>query len=132
MYNQPSRVRYAYGGVRVSSKEQGLKDSPQAQMEQINRYAEHNNIVIIDFIKFYESGSKKDQPMQRAIDQIKHDKRVELFIVKSIDRFTRGGFKPYGDLKEQLEKLNIGLIDTFGVIGNQKINTLEYLGLEYD
>ena len=54
MYNQPSRVRYAYGGVRVSSKEQGLKDSPQAQMEQINRYAEHNNIVIIDFIKFYE------------------------------------------------------------------------------
>ena len=70
--------------------------------------------------------------MQRAIDQIKHDKRVELFIVKSIDRFTRGGFKPYGDLKEQLEKLNIGLIDTFGVIGNQKINTLEYLGLEYD
>ena len=68
MYNQPSRVRYAYGGVRVSSKEQGLKDSPQAQMEQINRYAEHNNIVIIDFIKFYESGSKKDQPMQRAIE----------------------------------------------------------------
>ena len=132
MYNQPIKVRYAYGGVRVSSKEQGLKDSPQAQMEQINRYAEHNNIVIIDFIKFYESGSKKDQPMQRAIDQIKHDKRVELFIVKSIDRFTRGGFKPYGDLKEQLEKLNIGLIDTFGVIGNQKINTLEYLGLEYD
>ena len=59
MYNQPSRVRYAYGGVRVSSKEQGLKDSPQAQLEQINRYAEHNNIVIIDFIKFYESGSKK-------------------------------------------------------------------------
>lgn len=132
MYNQPTRMRYAYGGVRVSSKEQGLKDSPQAQMEQINRYAEHNNIVIIDFIKFYESGSKKDQPMQRAIDQIKHDKRVELFIVKSIDRFTRGGFKPYGDLKEQLEKLDIGLIDTFGVIGNQKINTLEYLGLEYD
>ena len=74
MYNQPSRMRYAYGGIRVSSKEQGLKDSPQAQMEQINRYAEHNNIVIIDFIKFYESRSKKDQPMQRAIDQIKHDK----------------------------------------------------------
>ena len=56
----------------------------------------------------------------------------QLFIVKSIDRFTRGGFKPYGDLKEQLEKLDIGLIDTFGVIGTQKINTLEYLGLEYD
>ena len=30
MYNQPSRVRYAYGGVRVSSKEHGLypEDGP--------------------------------------------------------------------------------------------------------
>ena len=127
-----NKVRYAYGGIRVSSKEQGLKDSPQAQQEQIERYAEHNNVVIIDFIRFYESGSKKDQPMQRAIDQIKNDKRVDLFIVKSIDRFTRGGFKPYGDLKEQLDSLNINLIDTFGVIGTQKVNTLEYLGLEYD
>jgi hypothetical protein len=50
--NQRSRVRYAYGGIRVSSKEQGLKDSPKAQQEQIDRYAEHNNIVIIDYIKF--------------------------------------------------------------------------------
>ena len=130
--NQRSRVRYAYGGIRVSSKEQGLKDSPKAQQEQIDRYAEHNNIVIIDYIKFYESGSKKDQPMQRAINQIKNDPRVELFIVKSIDRFTRGGFKPYGDLKEQLDELNISLIDTFGIIGTQKVNTLEYLGIEYD
>lgn len=127
-----SRVRYAYGGIRVSSKEQGLKDSPKAQQEQIDRYAEHNNIIIIDYIRFYESGSKKDQPMQRAIDQIKDDSRVELFIVKSIDRFTRGGFKPYGDLKEQLDVLNIGLIDTFGIIGTEKVNTLEYLGLQYD
>ena len=38
MYNQPSRVRYAYGGVRVSSKEQGPKDSPQAQMSGFLRY----------------------------------------------------------------------------------------------
>ncbi len=132
MNNYKSRIRYAYGGIRVSSKEQGLKDSPKAQQEQIDRYAEHNNIVIIDYIKFYESGSKKDQPMQRAIDQIKNDSRVELFIVKSIDRFTRGGFKPYGDLKEQLEILNISLIDTYGVIGTEKVNTLEYLGIEYD
>ena len=104
-FGNRGRVRYAYGGIRVSSKEQGLKDSPKAQQEQIDRYAEFNNIVIIDYIKFYESGSKKEQPMQRAIDQIKTDKRVELFIVKSIDRFTRGGFKPYGDLKEQLDEL---------------------------
>lgn len=130
---QPAhRIRYAYAGIRVSSKEQGLKDSPQAQQEQIDRYAAQNNIAIIDYIRFYESGSKKIQPMQRAIDQIKHDTRVELFIVKSIDRFTRGGFKPYGDLKAQLDDLSIDLIDTFGVISSQKVNTLEYLGLEYD
>ena len=131
-FGNRGRVRYAYGGIRVSSKEQGLKDSPKAQQEQIDRYAEFNNIVIIDYIKFYESGSKKEQPMQRAIDQIKTDKRVELFIVKSIDRFTRGGFKPYGDLKEQLDELNINLIDTFGIISSQKVNTMEYLGLQYD
>ncbi len=131
MIYQP-RVRYAYGGIRVSSKNQGLKDSPKAQQEQIERYAEQNNIIILGYIRFYESGSKKEQPMQRAIDQIKDDPRVELFIVKSIDRFTRGGFKPYGDLKEQLELLNIGLIDTFGVIGTEKVNTLAYLGIEYD
>ncbi len=39
---------------------------------------------------------------------------------------------PYGLLKEQLDVLKIDLVDTYGVIGTKKINTLEYLGIEYD
>jgi site-specific DNA recombinase len=124
----------AVAAIRVSSVKQGTQgDSPEAQKEQIERFAESHNIVIKKFFVFLESASKEQQPMQEAIDYCKNPKNeIRLFIIKSIDRFTRGGSYSYDHLKLQLEKGNVSLIDIYGIIGSQKVNTLEHLGVQYN
>ena len=70
--------------------------------------------------------------MQKAINFCKDPKNdIQLFIVKSIDRLTRGGGSPYDQLKLQLENCNVSLVDIYGIISSQKVNTLEHLGLKY-
>lgn len=119
--------------IRVSTTKQGTDgDSPEAQREQLLRYAETHNIHIKEQFVFLESGSKEEQPMQQAINYCKdHKNNIQYFIIKSIDRFTRGGGSPYDQLKLQLEKLDISLVDIYGVISSQRVNTLEHLGVEY-
>jgi len=82
---------------------------------------------------FLESASKEEQPVQEAIDYCVNSKNdIQLFIIKSIDRFTRGGSYLYDGLKMQLERKGVKLIDIYGVIGTQQINTLEHLGVSFD
>jgi hypothetical protein len=132
MYS-PSKPQRAVAAIRVSTTKQGTEgDSPEAQREQIERFAASRNIKIVKVFKFLESASKEIQPMQPAIDYCKDPKhRVDLFIVKSIDRFTRGGSYSYSALKLQLELCNVRLVDIYGIIGVQKVNTLEHLGVSY-
>src|SRR6266704_682135 len=115
--------------IRASSAKQGFDgDSPDAQREQGVRFAEQQNIEIIDTLVYLESASKEIQPMQDVINYCKkHKDEIDVVIVKSIDRFTRGGSFFYDQLKMQLEPFNIDLIDIYGVINNTKVNTLEHL-----
>ncbi len=123
----------AVAAIRVSTDKQGRDgDSPEAQREQIVRFAESKGITIKKFFVFFESAFKEEQPMQEAIDYCKNKKNdTQLFIIKSIDRFTRGGSYSYDHLKMQLDKSNVRLIDIYGIISSQKVNTLEHLGFEY-
>jgi site-specific DNA recombinase len=129
----PQTSKNAVAAIRVSTTKQGTDgDSPEAQKEQIERYAESRGIVIKKFFVFLESASKEQQPMQEAIDYCKDPKHeIELFIIKSIDRFTRGGSLSYDLLKSQLDRCSVTLVDTYGVISNEQINTLAYLGQQY-
>ena len=130
MYEQESAV----AAIRISSLKQGLQgDSPEAQKEQIERFAISRNIKIKKFFIFMESASKEEQPVQEAIDYCKNSKNnIQLFIIKSIDRFTRGGSYLYDHLKMQLERSNVKLVDIYGIIGHQDVNTLDHLGVTYD
>ena len=123
----------AVAAIRVSTTKQGTEgDSPEAQKEQIERFAETKGITIKKFFVFMESASKEQQPMQEAVDYCKDSKNaVDLFIIKSIDRFTRGGSLSYDMLKTQLERSKVQLVDIYGVISSQQINTLDHLGFEY-
>lgn len=123
----------AVAAIRVSSVKQGVQgDSPEAQKEQIERYAAAHNINIKKFFVFLESASKEQQPVQEAIDYCKNTKNdVQIFIIKSIDRFTRGGSYFYEDLKMQLEMNGVRLVDIYGVIGQLQVNTLEHLGVSF-
>ncbi len=124
----------AVAAIRVSSVKQGTDgDSPEAQREQIERFAETHNINIRKIFVFLESGSKEKQPVQEAIDYCKNPKNnIQLFIIKSIDRFTRGGSYFYDGLKMQLDQKGVKLIDIYGVIGTHDVNTLEHLGVSYN
>ncbi len=124
----------AVAAIRVSTTKQGTDgDSPEAQREQIERFAESRGIKIKQYFVFLESASKEQQPIQQAIDYCKNPKNgINLFIIKSIDRFTRGGSDVYNPLKQQLEQAGVTLTDIYGVIGSQKVNTLDHLGFEYN
>ena len=128
------KLENAVAAIRVSSVRQGTQgDSPEAQKEQIENFARAHNINVKKFFIFLESASKEEQPVQEAIDYCINSKNdIQLFIIKSIDRFTRGGSYLYDGLKMQLEKKGVKLIDIYGVIGTQQINTLEHLGVSFD
>jgi site-specific DNA recombinase len=132
--DNPVNIENAVAAIRVSSAKQGTDgDSPEAQKEQIERFAKTHNINIKKFFIFMESASKEQQPMQEAVDYCKNPKNdIQLFVIKSIDRFTRGGSYSYDHLKMQLERYGVKLIDIYGVISSQKINTLEHLGVSFD
>ncbi len=124
----------AVAAIRVSSVKQGLQgDSPEAQKEQIEQFAKAHNINVKKFFIFMESASKEEQPVQEAIDYCESPKNdIQLFIIKSIDRFTRGGSYLYDHLKMQLTRYHVRLVDIYGIIGAQDVNTLEHLGVKYD
>ena len=124
---------YAVGAIRVSTEKQGRDgDSPDDQKKQIDRYGDSHNMPIRKYFAFLESGSKVKQPMQEAIDYCKDPKnQIKYFIIKSIDRFTRGGSRIYEDLKEQLDACGVSLVDVYGVISAEKVNTLDHLGFTY-
>lgn len=128
-----NNIKYGVAAVRVSSDKQGLQgDSPESQLQQIKIMAQRKDIIISKVFEFIESASKEIQPNQKAIDYcLNKNNQISYFMVKSIDRFTRGGSKFYAKLKDQLDDHNIQLIDTYGIIGESKINTLDHLGVKY-
>lgn len=127
------RPRIGLLAIRVSSDRQGLDgDSPEAQREQGERYAATHGIIITETIILMESASHEKQPMQKVIDACKvKSKGIEIVLIKSIDRFTRGGGDYYGPLKKQLTTLGVSLIDMYGIIGQRQVNTLEHTGFTY-
>lgn len=131
--NNFSPTENAVAAIRISSVKQGLQgDSPEAQKEQIERFAATHGIHIKKFFIFMESASKEEQPVQEAIDYCKNPKNdVQLFIIKSIDRFTRGGSYLYDHLKMQLTRYGVRLVDIYGIISSQEVNTLEHLDVQY-
>lgn len=132
--NSQTAQENAVAAIRISSVKQGLQgDSPEAQKEQIERFAQAHNIKIKKFFIFMESASKEEQPVQEAIDYCKNPQNdIQLFIIKSIDWFTRGGSYLYDHLKMQLTKYGVRLVDIYGIIGSQEVNTLEHLNIQYD
>ena len=126
--------RYAVAAIRISSVKQGLQgDSPEDQKQQIERFADTRGITIKKYFIFMESASKVQQPVQEAIDYCTQDaNHISYFIIKSIDRFTRGGSYSYDHLKRQLVAHNVALLDIYGIISSQEVNTLEHLDVEYD
>ena len=123
MTNLTPPTKNVVGAIRVSSTRQGTEgDSPEAQREQIERFAANKGWVIKKFFVFLESANKEQQPMQEAVDYCKNPaNKIDGFIIKSIDRFTRGGSLSYDLLKTQLEAAKVKLVDIYGIIGTNQV-----------
>jgi site-specific DNA recombinase len=135
------KVENAVAAVRVSHTKLRMQgDSPEQQQEQIKLKDEQlsNSLgVTIKITKWFElvesaTGDLDMQPINKVIEYCKDPKhKVKYFLFKSIDRMTRGGSIIYGLLKMQLAKYGVKIVDVYGIIGNNEVNTLEHLGLEY-
>ena len=134
-------IIYACAALRVSSTKQGLEgESNKDQRNQIEKYiysiglSMGCQIKIKQWFEFVESasGGLDVQPILKAIEYCKtQDGVIKFLVVKSLDRLTRGGSTTYSLLKMQLARYGVEIIDTYGVVGHQKINTLEHLDVEY-
>ena len=78
---QPLASKSAVAAIRVSTTKQGTDgDSPDAQKEQIERFAADRGIIIKKFFVFLESASKEQQPMQEAVNHCTDAKNgIDLF-----------------------------------------------------
>ncbi len=134
MQSEQLRPRNTLLGVRASTIGQSIDgDSPEAQIEQGIQFAPTHNLRIIQTLTYLESATKEKQPMQNLIDYALDPKNgIEVILIKSIDRLTRGGSYFYDQLKRQLDPHGIELMDMYGVISNSKVNTLEHLGIQYN
>lgn len=127
-----NRTRNGLLAIRVSSGKQGRDgDSPEEQRQRGESRAATGNIKIVDTAILIESASHAYQPMQQIVERCKANPAIEVVLIKAIDRFTRGGAEAYIKLKEQLDRLNVILIDTFGIIDPRTVNTLEHTGFSY-
>src|SRR3989344_6918530 len=120
---------YCVIDCRVSDPIQ-LKGGSLDDQEVIGRLvAEKLGVTVAKVFKKPHSATTTERDdFQEVIDYIEKDNRpIKYYIVKSLDRLTRGGYMEYLRLKNELEKLKIEIVDAQGVIQPKK-NTLEHLG----
>ena len=135
-----SQIEHAIAQVRVSSIKQDTQgDSPDQQKDLIENKKKQVELakgvsIVIDKWFDYAQSASGDIELQPIISVIEYCKThpVKYLFIKSIDRFTRGGSTTYGFLKMQLAKYGVQIIDAYGVIGQQSINTLDTYKIEYD
>ena len=134
-------IAYGFGFKRVSADKSLIAgDSHSDQQKQIELRSEqlgkllNLNIVIDKWFDLSESASGEFdmQPILKALEYCKISKKVYKYgFIKSIDRETRGGATIYGQLKLLFSRYGIQLVDVYGIISTQEVNTLSHLGIEY-
>lgn len=118
---------------RVSSSKQAQQGESLSEQEKICRaIAQRDNLNVVKVFREQFSGRSEDRPVIEEIFSFikKNPRKIDTLLVRSLDRFSRGGTSSYENLKEKLANKGIKLIDSHGMIQESK-NTLAHLGLEY-
>ena len=135
------RIANGVNVERVSSQKQGLQgDSHNDQEKQlpiaIARVEGQYNvkIKIVRNFQLTESATVELelQPLYKILQECKKMKdKPEFVFLKSIDRASRAGGTVFLQLFEMFKLEGIMLIDVYGIIQNQTINTLQHLELSF-
>ena len=119
---------------RVSTATQAQEGESLDVQEKICRgIAERHELKVLKVFREPFSGRKEYRPIfdGEIMAYIKtHPNEVTYLIVKSIDRFTRGGSLPYERIKQELCRYGVELMDSTGIIQPMK-NTLDHLDIAY-
>lgn len=122
--------KQAVAYCRVSSTKQAQQgESLEEQAIDCQEIAKQKGAIVVPNGNIFQdafSGRKDHRPaFDAAMAYIKnHPGEVDYFIVRDIDRLTRGGGVVYAQLKAELEKYGVELVDGRGVI-QPSLNTLE-------
>jgi site-specific DNA recombinase len=120
--------------TRVSSAKQAHEgESHDVQQGIIVAFAENRGWDVDKIWNESFSGRKSKRPVfLEILDYLDaHPGRIEFYIFRAIDRFTRGGPTEYELMKRELQKRGVQMVDTNGMIQASQ-NTLADLGVEYD
>lgn len=137
-------IEYAIEIGAVSSEKQlftGDSHEDQARQMQlaIQRLETTHKCKIVVKKRFNITGSRSGEidvqplldPIGYCKEQNRHKVIIKFALLKSIDRATRAGAIVYGYLKNEFIKAGVTLVDTYGIISTQTVNTLEHLGISY-
>lgn len=141
---QYTQMEKAYGITieAVSSQKQGLiGDSHADQAKQLLLAISRTESVIgkeVKIVKDYKlTGSRRvdleRQPLYQVLQDAKNLKpKPQFAFLKSVDRSTRSGALVYAQLKALFIKEGIQIVDVYGVISSQTINTLAHHDVEFE
>ena len=134
---QKTKPQTCLASARISSSQQMAGESLDDQVRVLKAFAERKGLQILPDgsveVEVF-TGTKRRPVYEEHIQYIKdHPNTVGYYLIRYIDRFTRGGASNYQDLKKELSDLGVTLIDTNGIIQESRnMQELDDLGFEYD
>ena len=131
------RPKTCLASARISSHQQMAGESLDDQVRILKASASQKGWKIlpdgeVDIEIF--TGTKRRPVYEQHIQYIKENPgKVGYYLIRYIDRFTRGGASVYQDMKKELADLGVMLVDTNGIIQESRnMSELEELGFEYE
>ena len=134
---QKERPKTCLASARISSQQQMAGESLSDQVRVLKSSAEQKGLKILPdgevAVEIF-TGTKRRPVYEEHIQYIKDNPgKVGYYLIRYIDRFTRGGASVYQDLKKELADLGVMLIDTNGIIQESRnMPELADMGFEYE
>jgi site-specific DNA recombinase len=134
---EKERPKTCLASARISSQQQMAGESLDDQVRAIKNAAQNRGLQILpdgEVETEVVTGTKRRPVYEQHIQYIKENPgKVGYYLIRYIDRFTRGGASVYSDLKKELSDLGVMLIDTNGIIQESRnMPELAELGFEYE
>lgn len=96
-------MKKVYGYTRVSTVKQGEGVSLVEQKESIKKYANLNNLKIIDWYEEKETAAKQGRPVFSKMISLLNKRKVDGVIIHKIDRSARN-LKDWAELGELMDR----------------------------
>jgi site-specific DNA recombinase len=119
--------------ARASTSKQAIEGKTlSTQSDELLAFVAKEGWSLAKLETFVESGRKDERKVFDDFIDYCVDRRnkIDILLIKGIDRFCRQGSEEYFKIKNKLKKAGVRLVDLEGIIQGEK-NTLEDLNFKY-